>query len=604
MTEVIEVAGSTETLLVTVADSTETVTIPSTAEIIEVAGRTGPQGATGDTGPAGAGLDSVVAPLDLTGSVLSILTGTGGVALDSSLSAYALLAGATFTGNVSVTKASASSTVSSSSGNATLTVNRAAGNYGFLNFNTANSARWSLFSQNAAEGGSNAGSDLALFRYNDAGAFLGSVLSISRATGAASWTGTTTITPVAAVDLGLILKGQTSQSGNLLAFQDSAGTVLSRFNYNGDFIGSGKLLTATGAAPYLQLNPTTLSMVNSGTTSNVVTTIKGMAAQSGNLTEWQNSAGSILALVSTNGYVVATGFQSNDSQGLAYSGNSNIAHLQTKSTGLLAQTSTAANIALTIKNAHATPTGNLTEWHSTAGSILAKIDASGNATVAAMSAANYSAAAGGAGLYCSNSSTWASFRVPDTGPVARTDLAGNVALTVANVNASPTAKLTSWTANAAEVASVSAAGLGTFAGVTSSGLVATPAATTTTAGLRLPPGTTPTSPVSGDVWMTSGSGVLWRNGAATRTAAALEGAQTFTGAKTFGALVTTAASTTTTAGLNLPAGAAPTSPIDGDTWTTTAGMYVRINGSTVGPLAAAGAGSTPAFATFAKFTRG
>ncbi len=43
----------------------------------------------------------------------------------------------------------------------------------------------------------------------------------------------------------------------------------------------------------------------------------------------------------------------------------------------------------------------------------------------------------------------------------------------------------------------------------------------------------------------------------------------------------TAASTTTIAGLNLPHGAAPTSPVDGDMWTTSAGgLFVRINGVT------------------------
>lgn len=42
--------------------------------------------------------------------------------------------------------------------------------------------------------------------------------------------------------------------------------------------------------------------------------------------------------------------------------------------------------------------------------------------------------------------------------------------------------------------------------------------------------------------------------------------------------------TTTRAGIRLTHGTAPTSPVDGDMWTTTAGLYVRINGSTVGPL--------------------
>lgn len=48
--------------------------------------------------------------------------------------------------------------------------------------------------------------------------------------------------------------------------------------------------------------------------------------------------------------------------------------------------------------------------------------------------------------------------------------------------------------------------------------------------------------------------------------------------------ITTPATRTAGAGLNLPHGTAPTSPADGDIWTTTAGIFGRINGVTVGPL--------------------
>ncbi len=44
------------------------------------------------------------------------------------------------------------------------------------------------------------------------------------------------------------------------------------------------------------------------------------------------------------------------------------------------------------------------------------------------------------------------------------------------------------------------------------------------------------------------------------------------------------ASVAAVASLNLPHGTAPTSPMDGDMWTTTAGLFCRINGSTIGPL--------------------
>lgn len=45
-----------------------------------------------------------------------------------------------------------------------------------------------------------------------------------------------------------------------------------------------------------------------------------------------------------------------------------------------------------------------------------------------------------------------------------------------------------------------------------------------------------------------------------------------------------AASSTSVPSIRLPHGTAPSSPTNGDMWTTTLGLYVRINGSTVGPL--------------------
>ena len=48
--------------------------------------------------------------------------------------------------------------------------------------------------------------------------------------------------------------------------------------------------------------------------------------------------------------------------------------------------------------------------------------------------------------------------------------------------------------------------------------------------------------------------------------------------------LTTVASSTTNAGLNLPHGVAPSTPVNGDLWSTTIGIFARINGSTVGPL--------------------
>jgi hypothetical protein len=114
------------------------------------------------------------------------------------------------------------------------------------------------------------------------------------------------------------------------------------------------------------------------------------------------------------------------------------------------------------------------------------------------------------------------------------------------------------------------------------------------ASVRLPHGTAPTTNLTdGDLWSTT-TGLNLRLNGATKSVAFLEGAS-FTGAVagtsfTATGLVLTAASAAGGAGLRLPHGAAPTSPANGDVWTTTAGLYARINGATVGPYAIAGAG--------------
>jgi hypothetical protein len=57
----------------------------------------------------------------------------------------------------------------------------------------------------------------------------------------------------------------------------------------------------------------------------------------------------------------------------------------------------------------------------------------------------------------------------------------------------------------------------------------------------------------------------------------------------------TPAATTAKSSVRVPHGSAPTTPTDGDVWTTTAGMFARINGVTVGPF---GTASPSPFAVF------
>lgn len=61
--------------------------------------------------------------------------------------------------------------------------------------------------------------------------------------------------------------------------------------------------------------------------------------------------------------------------------------------------------------------------------------------------------------------------------------------------------------------------------------------------------------------------------------------------------LTTELSSTANAGLNLPHGAAPTSPVNGDFWSTTAGFFGRVNGTTIGPFGTGGGGGVTSLNT-------
>jgi hypothetical protein len=130
------------------------------------------------------------------------------------------------------------------------------------------------------------------------------------------------------------------------------------------------------------------------------------------------------------------------------------------------------------------------------------------------------------------------------------------------------------------------------------------AATTGTAPFNIPQGVAPSAPSNGDCWTTSTgvycqiagstlslattSGAVTsfntRTGAITLSSSDVTTALTYTPANkagdTFTGKLNTAASAAGGAGFSLPAGFAPTSPVNGDVWTTTTGLFARVNGAT------------------------
>ena len=146
--------------------------------------------------------------------------------------------------------------------------------------------------------------------------------------------------------------------------------------------------------------------------------------------------------------------------------------------------------------------------------------------------------------------------------------------------------------NAKLETSTAASTYAALAGATFTGEVATPASTVSSAGFSIAPGTAPTSPTNGEIWNTGSdlqvriAGVTetlaeqsWVTSQGYLTSSALTPYAPLAGA-TFTGLVSTPASTTTTAGLRIAHGAAPTTPVNGDVWTTTGGLFARINGGT------------------------
>ena len=103
-----------------------------------------------------------------------------------------------------------------------------------------------------------------------------------------------------AAQIGILVRGAASQSANLQEWQDSAGTVLTRINSAGNVYTSG-YLTAGVQSP-----TGTLTVVSKGV-SVPVAVIKGAASQTANIQEWQDSAGTTLVKVQSDGTVGVNG---------------------------------------------------------------------------------------------------------------------------------------------------------------------------------------------------------------------------------------------------------------------------------------------------------
>ena len=168
------------------------------------------------------------------------------------------------------------------------------------------------------------------------------------------------VTARSAGTAGLVIKGAASQTADLLQLQDSTAAVKIKMGVSGT-ISAGFFGEVNSTGAYIQPVSGDAIYVFSRTATNKGLIVKGVASQTANLQEWQNSAGTVLSYIDS-------------------AGNMNFSN-----TGSFAQSSTGralfvvngtTNVPIIAKGA-ASQTADLTQWQNSAGTVLTSILAAG-----------------------------------------------------------------------------------------------------------------------------------------------------------------------------------------------------------------------------------
>ena len=218
--------------------------------------------------------------------------------VSTSLSAYLPLTGGSLSGTLGVTNVVA---VNAAAGQwATLNLNRASGYGNQIAGYTSNSPRWAIaLGDGTVESGGNAGSNFSLSRFNDAGTYLDSPITISRTSGLTninaglSVTGNATVTGSVTAGLGTgnvqLNPGGASNAG-YVSFFNAAGT---RQGYVGFSTGTNMNIDVDGLANLQVTTPkmTVTGIIRSGS----------YIMNAGNLIYWADNTNYYFAYNTANG---------------------------------------------------------------------------------------------------------------------------------------------------------------------------------------------------------------------------------------------------------------------------------------------------------------
>lgn len=191
------------------------------------------------------------------------------------------------------------------------------------------------------------------------------------------------ISTVSATTPGLIIKSVASQSANLQEWQNSAGSILASLNQYGTLTVGGNLIVSTYTALGASTRGTEKLFVLSTSASEPAAVFKAAASQTADLQQWQNSAGTVLANITSEGRLkLLTNSEAYATlQSTAYSAGAHAARFKGAGGASVLRLETVANntIGLEVIGAY-NQTSNLQEWQNYTGTALAKVDASGNIT--------------------------------------------------------------------------------------------------------------------------------------------------------------------------------------------------------------------------------
>lgn len=255
----------------------------------------------------------------------------------------------------------------------------------------------------------------------------------------------------------LRVQGHSTQAANLQTWENSAGSVLMRVNADGEFCGT-YISDLAQSAPFITMSGDRILLRNRTTVSNVTLDVRGMAGQTGDLQQWRNSSSTVLAYVSAlGGSVFATTAIGTTNQYGAVSSINTVAN---------------GNLGLAIRAAGPSQTADLQQWQNSSSTVLASVSAAGKGFFADVATSSSGAGSLFTQYVQYGASTGPYIQLTSTGGTVavRSRATNEIPLTVNGVT-SQSALLQSWQVNAAEVASISAAGVGAFTGATFTGNV-------------------------------------------------------------------------------------------------------------------------------------